>query len=652
MRDLHGFWKIIGQLLVSALVILVIYTSVLGAWHPVIQGSIFLNFSLMLVFLYIPMSKVKAKADAPRFLEKLLFGRKDSPAILDVLMMMASVVVCGYVLLNWEEITRQRWMYKTYELIFSAILGLMLLEATRRTTGKIIPTLVLAFLAYALFGGIIPGSFGHPGFPVYEILYHYYMMTEGYWGMLTDLTSRVIAVFLLLGPVLFATGVGDTFMKLARFFGGRISGGAGQIAVISSACFGTLSGSAVANVATTGTFTIPTMKKLGYRPELAGAIESSASSGGQIMPPIMGVGAFVMAEMLGIPYLYVCVAAVIPALIYFFGVGAGVFFAAKKYGLGKVPPELMPKAREVFALGPMINLLIPIGILLYILVLLLPPQLAAVMALLASIATFLIVGLLSPGQMLGRIRTIGAALSTGTITALATLMAMAVCVQMAVSLVSLTGLAVKMSEAIMSLAGVNIILALIATMVMIMILGMGMPTTAAYIIGAAVLGSTLMGLEIKGISAHMFIFYYSVLGNISPPVCVAVYTAVTIAGGNWLRMAFIAMSLCLGAYLIPFTFVFYPALLMQGEPANIIYTTLTAVIGVLFVSAGVFGYFLKSTKIMERLIFIAGGLLLFKPGLSTDLVGYALIGAAILMQKMRRSPTAIPKPVFEEQIKA
>jgi len=646
MRELRGFWKLIGQLLVGVFVVLVIYTSVMGAWHPVIQGSIFLNFALMLVFLYSPMSKARVRAGSPSFVEKFLFGMKDSPAVLDVLMMIASIIACGYVLINWETITRQRWMYKTYELFFSAILGIMLLEATRRTTGKIIPTLVLAFLAYALFGSIIPGSFGHPGFPLLEVLYHYYMMTEGYWGMLTDLTSRVIAVFLLLGPVLFATGVGDTFMNLARFFGGRISGGAGQIAVISSACFGTLSGSAVANVATTGTFTIPTMKKLGYRPELAGAIEASASSGGQIMPPIMGVGAFVMAEMLGIPYLYVCVAAVIPALIYFFGVGAGVFFAAKKYDLGKVPPELMPKAREVFALGPMINLLIPIGILSYILVLLLPPQLAAVLALLAAIATFLIAGLLSPGQLWKRIQTIGGALSTGTITALATLMAMAVCVQMAVSLVSLTGLAVKMSEAIMTLAGVNILLALVATMVMIMILGMGMPTTAAYIIGAAVLGSTLMGLEIKGISAHMFIFYYSVLGNISPPVCVAIYTAVTISGGNWLRMAFIAMSLCLGAYLIPFTFVFYPALLMQGEPINIIYTTLTAMMGVLFVSAGLFGYFLKPTNILERLFFIAGGLLLFNPGLSTDLLGFALIATGITMQKLRRTPVK-PKPGLE-----
>ncbi len=643
MRALTGFWRFLGGLLVTVLVGTTIYTSLLGAWHPVIQGSIFLGLSLVAVFLFVPMSAKGIQGQSATLWGKIFWGRKDSPAILDVIMIVASMVVCLYVLWNWEEITRQRWMYRSYELVFSAILGVLLLEATRRTTGKIIPIMVLIFLGYTLFGDYVPGSFGHPGFPLKEVLYHYYMMTEGYWGLLTDMTSRVIAVFLLLGPVLFATGVGDTFMNLARFFGGRITGGAGQIAVISSACFGTISGSAVANVATTGTLTIPTMKSLGYKPELAGAIEASASSGGQIMPPIMGVGAFVMAQMLGIPYLYVCVAAIIPALIYFFGVGAGVFLCAKKYGLGKVPAELMPKAGEVFALGPIINLLIPMGILIYVMLLLLPAQLAAVLALIAGMAAFLICGLFSREGVWQRTRSLGSALSSGAVSALATLMVMGVCVQMAVALVSLTGLAIKMSEAIMGLAGMNVYLALIATMILVMILGMGMPTTAAYIIGAAVLASTLMALEIKGLSAHMFIFYYSVLGNISPPVCVAVYTAVTIAGGNWLRMAWIAMSLCLGAYLIPFTFVFYPALLMEGEPWDIIYTTLTAALGVYFVSAGVFGYLTKPANILERLLLLSGGLLLFIPGVTTDLIGAGLAVLAFVLQKVRQ-PAVSPVP--------
>jgi TRAP-type uncharacterized transport system fused permease subunit len=266
---------------------------------------------------------------------------------------------------------------------------------------------------------------------------------------------------------------------------------------------------------------------------------------------------------------------------------------------------------------------------------LLPAQLAAGCALLAGIVTYMIGGLFSPPGSKGRIKALGAALADGTVSALATLMIMSVCVQMAVSLVSLTGLAVKMSETIMGLAGVNILLALIATMVIIMILGMGMPTTAAYIIGAAVLGSTLIGMGIKGIASHMFIFYYSVLGNISPPVCVAVYTAVTIAGGNWLRMAWIAMSLCLGAYLIPFTFVLFPALLMEGSPPEILYTTLTACLGVVCISAGVFGFFKGPAKIWERILFIAGGFLLFVPGVFTDSLGALLAVLGLFSQWIR-----------------
>ena len=637
MRELDGLWKFISNLLVAVWVVIILYTAIIGAYHPVIQGTIFLSFGLALIFLHYPISRKRLVAGTAGWETFFLWGRKNAPSALDFLMIILSVVICSYVPFNWEEFMKQRWVYHSYELVFSAILGLSILEATRRTTGKIIPVMTLLFLLYAIFGDFIPGSFGHEGFALREILYHYYMMTEGYWGMLTDLTSRVIAVFLLLGPVLFATGVGDTFMNLARFFGGRITGGAGQIAVISSACFGTLSGSAVANVATTGTFTIPTMKKLGYKPELAGAIEASASSGGQIMPPIMGVGAFVMAELLGVPYLYVCFAAVIPAFIYFFGVGAGVYFAAKKQELGKLPAEMIPKAYEVFNFGRVVNLIIPIGILIFILALLLPAQLAAGCALLSSVVVFLVGGFSSTRELKKRISSIGKAMIEGTIAGLGTLMILSVCVQMAVSLVSLSGLAVKMSEVIMGLAGMNVILALIATMVIIMILGMGMPTTAAYIIGAAVLGSTLMQMEVKGISAHMFIFYYSVLGNISPPVCVAVYTAVTIAGGNWLRMAWIAMSLCLGAYLIPFTFVFYPALLMEGDAFTIISTTVTASAGVLFMSASIFGYFTKPTKIWERLFLGVGGLLLFKPGGVTDLIGLVLVAFAYLSQRLRRS---------------
>jgi TRAP transporter 4TM/12TM fusion protein len=493
------------------------------------------------------------------------------------------------------------------------------------------------FFGYALFGDFIPGFFGHPGFTLTEILYHFYMMTEGIWGLLTDMTSRVIAIFILFGPVLFATGMGNTFINLARFFGGRFTGGAGQISVFSSAFFGMISGSAVANVMVDGVITIPTMKRLGYKSEFAGAIEASASSGGQIMPPIMGVGAFVMAEILGIPYLHVALAATIPAILYFYGVGCGIYFSARKYGLGKVPKELMPKAREVFELRQMLNLLIPIGVLVYLLALLLPPQLAAAAALIAIMVVYLILGgSLAPKGLWERLKAMAEGYFDGATGGLAMLMVLGSCVQMSVSLISLTGLAVKMSEVIMELASINIMVALTAAMAVTMVLGMGMPTTAAYIIAAVVLGPSLINMGIPGLSAHLFIFFYSVLGNVTPPVCVAVYAAVSIAGGDWWRMGWIATGLCIPAFLVPYSFVFYPQMLMQGDPMVIVVTTLSACVGILFVAAGAFGFFKKPTNILERLLFIAGGILLFDPGFLTDIIGAFLVGAGWLSQKLRR----------------
>jgi TRAP transporter 4TM/12TM fusion protein len=634
MRHLQGFWKWVGYLLVVLLVLATIYTSLVGAWHPVIQGAIFLSLALALVFLYFPSSKTRLETETLGLWGKILWGRKESPALLDVLMLIASLVVCSYVLFNWEEITKQRWAYKSYELIFSGTLVILVFEATRRTTGKIIPIMVGIFLGYTLYGEYVPGFFGHPGFPLVEVLYHFYMMTEGIWGLLTDMTSRVIAIFILFGPVLFATGIGDTFMNLARFFGGRFVGGAGQISVFSSAFFGMISGSAVANVMVDGVITIPTMKRLGYKSEFAGAIEASASSGGQIMPPVMGVGAFVMAEILGIPYLQVAVAATIPAILYFYGVGCGIYFSARKYNLGKIPKELMPKAREVFEPRQMLNLLIPIGVLAYLLLLLLPPQLAAGWALVAIMGVFLFLGGgFAPNKIWERIKKLGRGYFDGAVSGLSSLMVLSVCVQMSVSLISLTGLAVKMSEVIMELASIHIMAALSAAMAVTMVLGMGMPTTAAYIIGAVVLGPSLISMGIPGLAAHMFIFFYSVLGNVTPPVCVAVYAAASIAGGNWWRMGWIATGLCLPAFLVPYSFVFYPQLLMMGDPLTIVWTTFSAGIGILFIAAAVFGFFKKPTNNLERIIFFAGGLLLFDPGLFTDILGVILIAAGWLLQK-------------------
>jgi TRAP transporter 4TM/12TM fusion protein len=639
MRELTGAWKVIAAILVGCWSIFLVYTALTIALHPLLQGGVSLSFGLALVFLLYPLNqkRLSAKASSPK--EKILYGTLHSPSWLDVFLSVIAVIPCTYIMIYWEDVARAVGRYENYQLILGVALIIVLLEGTRRALGKAIPVLVLLFLLYALVGNYIPGFFGHAGYHYTEILYQLYLMTEGIWGLLTDLTSRVIALFVIFGPVLFAVGVGKGFMDLARFTGGRMTGGAGQIAVISSAFFGMLSGSAVANVATTGSFTIPTMKKVGYKSELAGAIEASASSGGQITPPIMGAGAFVMAEFLNIPYLTVMLAAVIPALVYYAGVWAGIYVEAKRYGLGKLPPELIPKLSEVFAPRQVVMVFIPIGLLLILLLMYLPPQLCAAWSLIGAMVLFMIVGgSLNPKAAWERIKIIAEAYYRGVSAALAWLMVMMSCVQMAVTMISLTGFGVKISEIIMSLAGINIMLALIATMICAIILGMGMTTTAAYVIAAAVLGPALEGLGLPPLAGHLFIFWYAIKSGLTPPVCIACFTAAAIAGASWIRLAWIAIRLGIGGYLMPFFFVFYPVFLMRGTPFEVIMMAALAILAMFPLEAAVMGHFIKPTTVLERLIFFAGGLAVLHPSWTTDLIGLALIGLGLLSQKFMVLP--------------
>lgn len=634
MRELRGAWKALVGLLVAFWSFFLIYTALTVALHPVLQGSISLSFGLALVFLLYPLNRRGLIPKPVSLKDKLIFGKKDSPSLLDILLAIAALIPCVYLMFNWGDIARTPGYFETYHLVLGAVLAVCLLEGTRRSLGMVIPIVVFLFIFYAFAGQYIPGRFGHPGFKIEEILYQLYLMTEGIWGLLTDLTSRVIALFLIFGPVLFATGVGKAFMDLARFTGGRIRGGAAQIAVISSAFFGMLSGSAVANVATTGAFTIPTMKRLGYRSEFAGAVEASASSGGQIMPPIMGAGAFVMAEFLGIPYLLVMIAAIIPAIIYFVGVGCGVWVEATKAGLGKLPPELMPKVKEVFAPRQILTFILPVGVLVYLLIQYLPPQYCAAWGLITAMIYFLLFGgRLSSKGVWERIKTLGGAFYSGVTSSLAWLMVMMSCVQMAVCMISLTGFGVKVSELILDLAGAHIILALIATMVTAMILGMGMTTTAAYVIAAAVLGPALIGMGIPALAGHLFIFYYAIISGLTPPVCIAVFTAAAIAGGNWLRMAWISIRLGIAAYVIPFFFVFEPAYLMEGDLGMILLRLALASISMFFIAVGTMGYFLKPDTIWERFLFTIGGIMLLHPNFFIVGIGFLLIALGWLSQR-------------------
>ena len=632
MRTLTGVWKWVVVAITVLAVSFIVFTSLWRPFHPALQGAVILTYGMLVVFINNPISKKALRKGPSRTAAGLVFGTNNTPSVLDIIFTVLGSAPCVFIILNWEPIVSNPLTYETYYLVLGAILFIMLVEATRRTLGNIVPIVVSFFITYALLGHLLPGELGHAGYGLEELLYIFYLTTEGVWGLLTDLTSRLIAIFILLGPILFARVVGNTFIKWSRYTGGRIRGGAGQIALLSSAGLGMLSGSSVANVATTGTFTIPTMKKLGYNSEIAAATEASASSGGQIMPPIMGAGAFVMAELLGIKYMSIMFAAIIPAICYFVGIGSGIYVLAGKYGLGKLPARLIPKWVDLFNPRELLNTIIPIGILIYLLIQYFPPQTCAGWALVSSLVIFLIMGgPLNRKETKKRAKLSLQAFYRAANGALVMLIVMMSCVQVVVTLINATGLGVKISEFIVNLAGTNSFLALIAVMIVAIILGMGMSTTAAYVIAASALGPALVTLGLPALPSHLFIFYFAIAAGITPPVCVAVFTARAISGGSWLRIAMISMGLSLGGYIIPFFFIYQPAILMQGGTVlGTLWIVITVIIAMFFIEAGVFGYFLKPTSSLERLLFVGGGLFLLSSTMITDVIGITLVCVGIL----------------------
>jgi TRAP transporter 4TM/12TM fusion protein len=373
------------------------------------------------------------------------------------------------------------------------------------------------------------------------------------------------------------------------------------------------------------------MKRLGYRPEFAAAVESTASTGGQIMPPIMGAGAFLMAEMLGIPYTKVIIAAAIPAVLYFFGVGVGIYMEALKLDYPRVPKDMMPNPRELLTWGKLGPLVVSIAMLLVVLFSGYTPQYACFSALI----TLVILYLFTTGRIRDiterlRLLIIGVAEGARTLIGVAVLV---ICVQVIINLVGLTGVAIKVSEFIISASGGSLIVAMILGGATAMALGMGIPTTAAYIIGVTVLGRAMIQLGLEPLNAHMFIFYFAIISAITPPVCSAVYIAAAMTETKWLNTGFVAVRLGLAAYIVPFMFALNPVLLMRGSVGDILLGGITALVGVTALGMGAMGYFIKNASILERVLLIAAAFCLIQPVITTDLIGVGLIAITWLIQR-------------------
>jgi TRAP transporter 4TM/12TM fusion protein len=494
----------------------------------------------------------------------------------------------------------------------------VLIEAARRVSGLPIITIAVFFLFYCYLGPHMPRVFAHRGFDIERIISHMYLTTEGIIGIPTGVSASFVFMFILFGAFIEKTGVGQFFIDIANAIAGRAMAGPAKVAVVTSALQGTISGSSVANVVTTGSFTIPMMKKLGYKPEFAGATEAAASTGGQIMPPVMGAAAFLMAEFIGTSYTNIIISAALPAILYFTGVFAGVHFEGVKLGLKGLSADQIPNVWKVLkAKG---HLLIPIIGIVYFLISGLTPSKAAASGVGLAIAASFI-----RKETRMKPKDFVEALENGAKTAVG-LAVIAATAGIIVGVVTLTGLGLKMANGIVSLAGGSLFFTMFLTMISSLILGMGTPTTANYIITSTIAAPALLKLGVPIIAAHMFVFYFGIIADLTPPVCVAAFAAAGLAKGDPIKTGLIATKLAIGAWIIPYIFVYSPSILMINTTLiGALGVFCTSIFGMISIAAGVAGYFVTKSSIIERILLIIGGLVLVKPGLYTDIAGIVIV---------------------------
>lgn len=612
-RRLSGF-----QLrLVSAIAILFslfqVYTGLMGVLPAQLQRSIHLTFVLVLVYLLYPSSSKM---------------RRDRFHWVDVALAVLGGIAGLYITFNYKALLYRAGDYQTLDLIVGAIAILLVLEGAKRVVGLPIAVIASIFLLYAKIGPYLPGFLNHRGYSIERIISHMYYTTEGIIGVPLGVAATFIFLFILFGAFLEKTGIGKFFIDLANAVAGFAAGGPAKVAVLTSALEGTVSGSSVANTVGSGSFTIPLMKSLGYKPEFAGAVEAAASTGGQIMPPIMGAAAFLMAEFIGMPYLGIAKAAVIPALLYFTGIWIMVHFEAKKLGMRGLSRDELPKLGKV--LKERGYLFLPLIGIIYFLVDGATPIKAALYGLgLAILASFF-----RKDTRLS-LKDFLEALETGARNALGVSVACA-CAGIIVGTITLTGLGLKLGNGLIGLSGGNLILTLIFTMITSLILGMGAPTTANYIITSTIAAPAIVMLGVPILAAHMFTFYFGIIADITPPVALAAFAGSAIAKSNPFKTGVTASKLAIAAFIIPYIFVFNPALLLiNTTPLQVVQIVITSVIGMIGIGAAMEGYFLTNANKLERVAFLIGGLLLVDPGLLTDIIGIALMGILFVYQRSK-----------------
>lgn len=618
-RSMSGMWDYIIKGICIVFAIFQLYTATFGVLDAHLQRAVHLAFGFVLIFLLYP-----ARASWSR--------RSMHP--LDILFAVVSAASALYIVVNYQELVLRAGMNNETDFIVGLVGTFMVFEAARRVVGWPMITVAFFFMVYAFFGPYIPGILAHRGVGVQEMFDHLFFTTEGIFGTPMGVSSTFIYLFILFGAYLETTGLGKFFIDIANAIAGWAAGGPAKVAVLSSGLMGTVSGSSVGNVAGTGAFTIPMMKKLGYRPEFAGAVEAAASTGGQLMPPVMGAAAFLMAEFVGVPYFDVVKAAVIPALLYYIGVWLGVHYEAKKYDLKGTPREELPSFKKLFVEKG--HLALPLIVIVYLLVSGFTPMRAALAAILLSICC---ASLRASTRITFRQGVQG--LIDGSMGVLGVLIACATA-GIIIGVVTKTGVGLKVATALLDLSGGALLPAMFFTMITSLILGMGVPTTANYVITSTIAAPALVQMGVPVLAAHMFAFYFGIVADVTPPVALAAFAGAGIAGANPMRTGVNAAKLAIAAFIVPYIFVLAPELLMiNATPFTVVYSGLTAVIGMWGASIAMVGFCQNLLNILQRAMFLVGGICMIIPGEITDAIGIGMIIAAFFWQKTNKVKGAI-----------
>ena len=565
--------------------------------------AIFFSLVLALVFLQVPVREKMAMDTLPWY---------------DSILAVLSLIVGFYAAIFYKDIVVEIGLLIPHRILLGTVVVLLVLEATRRLIGWPFLIIVICFIFYALFTSIFPGGLYGKAIPWPRLANYLYLDPQGVFGVAIEVAATVVFAFVIFGQTLFRTGGGQFFIDAALSIMGRYRGGPAKVSVISSSLFGTVSGSAVANVMVDGWFTIPLMKANGFKDYTASAIEAVASTGGQIMPPVMGAAAFMMATFLGIPYAKVAISAALPAVLYYIAVYIQIDLIAIRDGLHGLPRESLPSFKEVMKKGGY-SFFISILFLIYLLFIV---NLDGDKAGLYAAASVLIISFFKKEtrpnitKLISILKDTGEGmLEIGVISAGAGLI---------IGIVSITGLGYTFSSTLVSLSGGSTFLLLVLAAAGAVVLGMGMTVTAAYLLMVILIAPALTTTGVAPLNAHLFVFYFAVMSFVTPPVCMAVYAAASIGKADMFKTGYQAIRLSIAAYIVPFIFVYHPALLLQGNVIDVLVAVVTAVIGISLVAIAVEGYLFRPLDWVRRILLCGGGILSLIPGWETDLLGLAI----------------------------